>query len=61
MLMQSDLIDGYRLLVHPVVVGKGKRLFCEGSQRKALGPREAGALSTGVVALTHPSAETRSE
>ena len=61
LLMQHDLIDEYQLLVHPVVVGKGKRLFREGSQKKELRLIEARALSTGVVALTYQPAETRSE
>jgi dihydrofolate reductase len=60
LLMQHDLIDEYRLLVHPIVVGKGKRLFREGSQKKELRLIEARALSTGVVALTYQPAETRS-
>ena len=57
LLMQHDLIDEYRLLVHPVVVGQGKRLFREGSQKKELRLIEAKALSTGVVALTYQPAE----
>lgn len=60
-LMQHDLIDEYRLLVHPVVVGKGKRLFREDSRKKELRLIEARAFGTGVVALTYQPAETRSE
>jgi dihydrofolate reductase len=60
-LMRHDLIDEYRLLVHPVVVGKGKRLFRGDSQTTELRLIEARAFSTGVVALTYQPAETRSE
>jgi dihydrofolate reductase len=47
-LMAHDLIDEYRLMVFPVVVGKGKRLFAEGAEA-ALKLIEAKTTSTGVV------------
>src|ERR1700730_4494318 len=55
-LMQHDLIDEYRLLVHPIVLGKGKRLFREGSPKRELRLTEARALSGGVVALVYQPA-----
>jgi len=51
-LMQHDLVDRYRLLVYPVIVGNGKRLFKEGipATLKLLGSQ---SFSSGVVALVY--------
>jgi dihydrofolate reductase len=51
-LMQHDLVDRYRLLVYPVVVGKGKRLFKEGIP-VTLKLLESQSFSSGVVALVY--------
>jgi dihydrofolate reductase len=60
MLMQHNLIDEYRLMVHPVVLGSGKRLF-DGSPRTALRLVDTKTTSTGVVLLTYQPAETNLE
>lgn len=51
-LMQHDLVDVYRLLVYPLVVGEGKRLFKEGipATLKLLGSQ---SFSSGVMALVY--------
>ncbi len=52
-LMRTDLIDEIQLLVCPVVLGVGKRLFKEGSAKKALTLVETRTFSSGVVMLTY--------
>ena len=54
-LMQHDLVDGIRLLVYPVVVGKGQRLFNEGVTA-TLKLVESHSFSSGVVALVYEPA-----
>jgi dihydrofolate reductase len=52
-LIQHNLIDEIRMLVHPIVVGTGKRLF-EGTT-KPIGLKlvDTRAFDAGVVALTY--------
>jgi len=49
-LMQHDLIDEYRLLIHPVVLGNGGRLFADGTAPAALELIGTKTTSRGVVA-----------
>jgi dihydrofolate reductase len=54
-LMQHDLVDRYRLLVYPLVLGKGKRLFQEGAAVK-LRLVETRSFSSGAAALIYEPA-----
>jgi dihydrofolate reductase len=51
-LIQNDLVDSYRLLVYPVILGKGKRLIQEGTTA-TLNLVEAKAFSNGVTAFVY--------
>jgi len=51
-----DLIDEYRLMVHPLVVGKGRHAFRDGVATKALRLTAAKPLSSGVVVVSYEPA-----
>ena len=52
-LLRDGLLDELRLMVHPVVLGAGKRLFEDGGDQKALKLVDSKTFSTGVVYLTY--------
>jgi dihydrofolate reductase len=52
-LMQHDLVDAYQLMVHPLVLGTGKRLFREGTSLTRLRLVDTKPTSTGVLILTY--------
>jgi dihydrofolate reductase len=59
-LMQRGLIDEYRLWVHPVILGSGRRLFNDGIDKTELRLVDTTTLSTGVVILAYqPAAQQR--
>jgi dihydrofolate reductase len=52
-LLANDLIDEYRLLVFPVVLGRGKKLFGNGALPVGLKLVESKASTTGVIISTY--------
>jgi dihydrofolate reductase len=52
-LMEHDLVDELRLMVFPVVLGSGKRLFGESSDKKRLELVDARTVGDGVLILRY--------
>jgi dihydrofolate reductase len=52
-LLRDDLLDELRLMVHPIVLGGGKRLFEDGGDRKDLELVDSKTFGTGVLYLTY--------
>jgi len=50
-LAEHGLIDEYQLLIHPIVVGKGKHLFEAGATPTLFTVAETRTFGTGVVGL----------
>jgi len=52
-LLENDLVDELRLMVFPVVLGDGKRLFGETSDKKTLKLTDSRAVGDGVAILVY--------
>jgi dihydrofolate reductase len=52
-LLRDGLLDELKLMIHPIVVGSGKRLFEEGEGQTKLELVAARTFSTGVLYLTY--------
>ena len=52
-LVEHGLTDHYRLFVHPLVLGTGKRLFRQTSRPLPMRLRDCAATSTGILMLTY--------
>ncbi len=56
-LMRRNLVDEYILLIHPLVLGSGRRLFVDSDEIAALRLVDAKTTTTGVVIATYQPAE----
>jgi dihydrofolate reductase len=56
-LSQAGLIDLYRFMVHPIVLGKGARLFADGIDQTVLKLAHHEIFDSGIVILEYQPAE----
>ena len=59
LLMQHDLIDEYRFLVQPNIVGRGKRFFQDGMRSPTLNLVRSEIFELGVILLCYEPLKTQ--
>lgn len=60
--MRRNLIDEYRLLIHPLILGSGRRLFVDDGPLATLSLVDTKTTTTGVVIATYqPAGPTAAE
>ena len=52
-LIRADLVDAYQLLIHPVLLGSGRRLFPDDASMATLRLANSVVTTTGVVIATY--------
>ena len=52
-LIEHDLVDEYRLMIDPVVLGGGKRLFHDDGALRSLRLLDSQVVSTGAILATY--------
>lgn len=56
-LIEHELVDEYALMIHPLVIGRGKRLFPDGSPPTPLRLLESTSTTTGVLITSYAPAD----
>ncbi len=56
-LNQANLIDLYRLMVHPIILGKGARLFADSFEQTVLKLTHHETFDSGIVILEYQPAQ----
>jgi dihydrofolate reductase len=57
-LLEHDLVDELRLMVFPVVLGSGKRLFADTSDKKPMRLADSKTVGDGVTILVYEATRT---
>jgi dihydrofolate reductase len=55
-LLKHDLVDTFWLMIYPVTLGAGKRLFADGTIPRAFTVTESNVTSKGVIVLSYERA-----
>ena len=55
-LLKNDLVDEFRLMIFPITLGNGKKLFADGTQSHSFKLKKSTSSSTGVIMATYERA-----